>query len=231
MKTRAFTLIELLVAISIIALLIAILLPVLGQARQAGQRTACLSNIRQLETAHWAYLVDNKGKMLGTSHMGMGSSWLDALREYDENLLARSPLDTSSHFEGGTPVIGKYRQSSYAINQYLSPDFSPTMLPGVAGSIDRVNAPGRLIHFVINGYEGMMAAVDHVHPSKWPDPDRATQVANATAEMQIDAHGGEPNSLASISAYGFLDGHAEQMTFGEVYVSETENRFNPSALP
>ena len=231
MKTRAFTLIELLVVISIIALLIAILLPALGQARRAGQRTACLSNIRQLETAHWAYLIDNRGVMLGTNHMGMGHSWLDALREYDENLLARSPLDTSSHFEGGTPVMGKYRQSSYAINQYLSPDFSPAMLPGVAGKIDQVNTPGEAIHFVINGYEGMMAAMDHVHPSKWADADPMTQVTNASAEMQINAHGGEADSPAALSAYGFLDGHVEQLPFEEVYASETENLFNPTASP
>ena len=85
MKPRAFTLIELLVVISIIALLIAILLPALGSARRSAQRAACLSNIRQLETAHWAYMIDNKGKMLGLVHMGSGTSWIEQLREYDEN--------------------------------------------------------------------------------------------------------------------------------------------------
>lgn len=231
MRTRAFTLIELLVVISIISLLIAIVLPVLGQARLAGQRTACLSNLRQLETAHWAYLIDNRGVMLGTNHMGMGHSWIDSLRDYDENLLARSPLDTSPHFEGGTPIMGKYRQSSYAINQYLSPDFSPAMLPGAVGKIDQVNTPGDMIHFVINGYEGMMAVMDHVHPSKWADPNPATQLANAASEMQVNAHGGDKESSAAVSAYGFLDGHAEQLTFEQVYLSGDENLFDPDSLP
>lgn len=52
---KAFTLIELLVVISIVALLISILLPALGAARDAGRSAQCLSNLRQIGTATYQY--------------------------------------------------------------------------------------------------------------------------------------------------------------------------------
>lgn len=58
-RPHAFTLIELLVVISIIALLIAILLPALSSARGAAYSAKCLSNLKQIGVSHYYYGNDH----------------------------------------------------------------------------------------------------------------------------------------------------------------------------
>ena len=58
---RGFTLIELLVVISIIAILIAILLPAIGMAKKTAKRAACGSNLHQIALATATYLTDVRG--------------------------------------------------------------------------------------------------------------------------------------------------------------------------
>jgi len=63
-KNKGFTLVELLVVISIIALLMAVLLPALTKARRMAKRVVCMSNMRQLIAAWMTYAENNDGKLV-----------------------------------------------------------------------------------------------------------------------------------------------------------------------
>ena len=73
-----FTLIELLVVVSIIVLLIAILLPSLGKARETARRSACGSNLRSLGQADVMYTQSNNGLFPAPSRGGTAPNWSDA---------------------------------------------------------------------------------------------------------------------------------------------------------
>ncbi|MEX1015475.1 MAG: type II secretion system protein [Phycisphaeraceae bacterium] len=59
--SHGFTLIELLVEISIITMLISILLPALGQARESARPLQCATNLRSLGQAVYMYTSDHDG--------------------------------------------------------------------------------------------------------------------------------------------------------------------------
>jgi len=81
MKRRGFTLIELLVVVAIIALLIAILLPSLGKARELANRSTCAANVRGIMQSTIFYANDN-----GECYPYLGPSAIVASNPTGDNL-------------------------------------------------------------------------------------------------------------------------------------------------
>jgi prepilin-type N-terminal cleavage/methylation domain-containing protein len=99
---RAFTLIELLVVIAIIALLISILLPSLGQAREAGRAVVCGSMIRQLGQFQASYAATWKDHI--STYMTAGAEFHARGAMSMEG--TKTPTTPTSIYDWMTPMMG-----------------------------------------------------------------------------------------------------------------------------
>ncbi len=153
MNKRIFTLIELLVVIAIIAILAAILLPALNQARERGKAISCVNNLKQAGLQLQTYADENSDYLvsanppMGDGLSGSGDEWLPDFT-WAARIAAYANPSAATELSSGTDerkaaLLAGYRcpgavfktgvdvgetKQIYGMNVYLSGGFSARKL-------------------------------------------------------------------------------------------------------
>ncbi|MEX0776928.1 MAG: type II secretion system protein [Phycisphaeraceae bacterium] len=127
-QSRGFTLVELLVVISIIALLIAMLLPALGRAKDMVRKTQCASNEHSHLIGFLNYAADHRGLMPNT---GGANTSVDG---YLQKSMAVSLLP--NYFNIEPTMVGSVPTFPYSksIGLFFCPQFAQDLTAAVAGT-------------------------------------------------------------------------------------------------
>jgi prepilin-type N-terminal cleavage/methylation domain-containing protein/prepilin-type processing-associated H-X9-DG protein len=206
MRVRGFTLIELLVVISIIALLIGILLPALGAAREAAQRVKSASNMRQIGIGIQMYAQDNEGRFPTGKHTAGSTSYIDSLRPYVTKVgqIRVDPADPRSHQDI------RNHGTSYPLNDYLSvaayDPFGNRIPDKYFPNLHRLPKPTEThVIFVASKEMPVGRSGDHVHArSTW-----LTGWSAVTQNIAPGRYGGNPQGTQGSAPYLFADGHVD----------------------
>lgn len=146
--SRGFTLIELLVVISIIAILVAILLPALASARGAVHTVRCSSNMRQIGIAQQGYIQENKMTFPAAAPQTVASGGNEPRTEVND--WGTNFGDTFFHAQYLWPYAGE------VIDMWIDPahaggDFANYQTdPGFAD--DFANDPASSLPFIFHNY-------------------------------------------------------------------------------
>ena len=223
LSRRAFTLIELLVVVSIIAVLIAILLPALGAARRSAQSVACLSQLRQIGQATQMYADEHKQALPRSTHSYLAHGvkpWGYALSTYlgHETTNGQGP-EWDSLFNGlyRCPADERRDVWSYGKNAWfeLSAGETGEVLGKASGpTYDRLTDVPRPAATVLFAELDSGSMADHIMAHFW--------LMGAKPEVDTDRHG-------TTSNHTFVDGHAEAMTFQDTFQPPDLDRWNPGS--
>ncbi|AQQ69856.1 putative major pilin subunit [Limihaloglobus sulfuriphilus] len=141
---KGFTLIELLVVISIIALLMAIMLPALGRARELAKMVVCRSNLKTLVIGSILWSEDNDGwAIAGDWYKDPGENekessicpYVEASKKTENDSFVCPSANAADFFQVDPNFSTDAKKFTYAANGYICLNLSPYNegSPGTAG--------------------------------------------------------------------------------------------------
>jgi prepilin-type N-terminal cleavage/methylation domain-containing protein len=176
---RGFTLIELLVVIAVIALLIGILLPVLGQAREASRSAVCLSNLRGIGAMCRLYADQNRGlsPALGEPYAAF-PNWGLVVQSY----AGEQGATPGELYKTRSVLVCQTVNARYGMGMTRTYAINVTGHSGLPGDPDSYDDPARSAHIRMDSVDrpsDMPLFVDGAvadHPSNAPPPTRTASV-------------------------------------------------------
>ena len=169
MRAKGFTLIELLVVMVIIALLVGLLLPALGRAKEEAQKTQCRSNLRQIGLAMEMYANDNRGYLPALYGQSGAYGALRRAKTWPAETRTPDPAPTWS-----PPGRYAWPVSELSYTLYLTPNDNLDN-PGRADRPARPNSLGLLL---TGGYLTQQGASVVDCPSRTKPPTNQKHVAD-----------------------------------------------------
>lgn len=233
MKRNGFTLVELLVVISIIALLLAVLMPALSRAREAGRRIVCLNNLRQLGMVINLYAFEHRDvyppstdyKPDGTPARKGGNPnvWWHFISSYTYEKTGWAKRSKTWMCPSLTSKIGLFQQQTYAWNYGMNERVMQTF--GWKIKLGTVVQPGQVLMLADSYSRWNLTTPQYAGNSyrvidEWAKPNGfniyGTQYNRDFGNVDIERHRNGSNCL-------MYDMHAERYRANDVPTGRSDN--------